>query len=114
MSLLIAEVKKKDNYLPIPEIIQDRLGINKYSKIIFVIKHNQVILQVSNPPVIIVEREDGCYSDVKKKMSYTIIRNDFICQNPKCNNPILKNRGRKNYCCLKCAKEHKNSSQSKT
>lgn len=112
MSLLIAEVKKKDNHLPIPEIIQDRLQINKYSKINFVIKQNEVILQVSNPPVITLERQDNHDSFSKKKIFYTIIRNDFICQNPKCSNPILKNRGKKKYCCLKCVHAHKSQSKS--
>ena len=99
---IIAEVEIKNDFLTIPEVIQERLSINKYSKIDFVVKREGIMIRVLNPPVITIEQKDPCFLDSKIKKQLTIIRNDFICQNPRCNKPILKRRGKKQYCCRKC------------
>lgn len=98
---IIAEVEITSDFLLIPEVIQERLSINKYSKIDLVVKQDGIMIRVFNPPVIIIEQRDS-RSDRKIKKQLTIIRNDFICQNPRCNNPILRKRGKNKYCSLKC------------
>jgi len=102
---IIAEVEIENDFLTIPAIIEERLGINKYSKISFVIKQEGVMIQVSNPPIIMGERINQ-YNE-KSPRQFTLLRHDFICQNPKCNNPILKKRGTKRYCSRACIFEHK-------
>lgn len=99
---IIAEVRKTSKHLTIPIIIQERLGINKYSKIDFVVKQEGIMIQVYNPPVISIEKQHKIYLDNKVKKQLTIIRNDFVCKNPNCNNPILNNRGNKKYCSTNC------------
>lgn len=93
---IIAEVSKTSKYLTIPVEVQEYLSINEFSEVEFSIEEEGVLIQVINPPIIVVG---------DKKL--TIIRNDFICQNPNCNNPILKNRGKRKCCCQKCYYEHR-------
>lgn len=93
---IIAEVNKTSKYLTIPVKVQEYLSINEFSEIEFLIEEEGVLIQVFNPPTI----------EVGKKQ-LTIIRNDFICQNSNCDNPILKNRGKRKYCCRKCLFEHR-------
>ena len=99
---IIAEVEIVNNFLIIPEVIQERLSINRYSRIDFVIKQDGIMIRVLNPPVITIERNDSWFLGSKIKKQLTLVRNDFVCQNPRCNNPILRKRGKTKYCSVKC------------
>lgn len=93
---IIGQVEIRNNFLLLSEDVQEKLDINKYSQIKFVLEKEGVSMLVLNPKVITVERQG-----VKKQ--WTIIRNDFIC--PNCHKPILYKRSRRNFCSIKCAKQ---------